>query len=71
MHIYIYTYLCVYVPLLAACRQINYSHAPRGPMVNFRYYLGRLYMQQEQFDQVRGMRVSVAFTLIKFQHRQL
>ncbi|KAL8429817.1 hypothetical protein ACSSS7_006315 [Eimeria intestinalis] len=36
---------------LCDSRQINFSHAPRGPMVNFRYYLGRLYMQQEQFDQ--------------------
>lgn len=41
--------------LLYFCRarQINFSHAPRGPMVNFRYYLGRLYMQQEQFEQVK------------------
>ncbi|OEH78042.1 proteasome pci domain-containing protein [Cyclospora cayetanensis] len=37
---------------LCDSRQINFSHAPRGPMVNFRYYLGRLYMQQEQFEQV-------------------
>ncbi|XP_026194152.1 PCI domain-containing protein 2 [Cyclospora cayetanensis] len=36
---------------LCDSRQINFSHAPRGPMVNFRYYLGRLYMQQEQFEQ--------------------
>ncbi|KAL8424875.1 hypothetical protein Efla_002994 [Eimeria flavescens] len=36
---------------LCDSRQIDFSHAPRGPMVNFRYYLGRLYMQQEQFDQ--------------------
>lgn len=36
---------------LCDSRQINFTHAPRGPMVNFRYYLGRLYMQQEQFKQ--------------------
>ncbi|KAF8821710.1 PCI domain-containing protein [Cardiosporidium cionae] len=30
-------------------QRINLSRVPRGPMVNFRFYLGKLYMQQEAF----------------------
>ncbi|PHJ15854.1 pci domain-containing protein [Cystoisospora suis] len=36
---------------LCDSKQINFSRVPRGPIVNFRYYLGKLYMQQEQFEQ--------------------
>ncbi|EPR62542.1 PCI domain-containing protein [Toxoplasma gondii TgCatPRC2] len=39
---------------LCDSKQINFSRVPRGPIVNFRYYLGKLYMQQEQFEQAEA-----------------
>eukprot|EP00922_Rhytidocystis_sp_ex-Travisia-forbesii_P063594 GHVS01094594.1.p1 GENE.GHVS01094594.1~~GHVS01094594.1.p1 ORF type:complete len:471 (+),score=56.11 GHVS01094594.1:210-1622(+) len=31
-------------------QRINYGRVPRSPMVSFRFYLGKLYMQQDAFE---------------------
>eukprot|EP00921_Rhytidocystis_pertsovi_P024971 GHVQ01040235.1.p1 GENE.GHVQ01040235.1~~GHVQ01040235.1.p1 ORF type:complete len:330 (+),score=26.60 GHVQ01040235.1:424-1413(+) len=31
-------------------QRINYQRVPRSPMVSFRFYLGKLYMQQDAFE---------------------